>query len=467
MRQTKIKYLECYEPLLTGSGKKATVSREEMMRRLLDGEDVNLAEMGVDEYILESGRVSGKTSHDDIAAVNDIVTGVGDVWITRSEDGDIRNTVFASILVTITNMGFSYSNKATTDFKVSYSPFEVTYNANGNKIQFFGINKDINRTKGKMAPSGKLQRVIVEEANEVDDPMYLDALLSTAVRFFDVGSKMVFRYNPPPLKQHWCFKYFAGRVKKGAKKIYATWEDLARENLLTPATVAEILSMKKNDPLMYRYWYLGEVVNFSGMIYPQFSRDKHLRTPVQFFAERDRISELIIGVDEGTINDSTCATALAVFQSGRALVMDCFEIDPLVTGQKAPTEASRELFSWLCNLLGYFPFLQHVPRKWIFECAEGGQQLKLQFVADFGENCTLVTQKSITGDIKRVRSMLAEGVLFFYSEPTKNTTEILMADIEAYVFDEKTGMPKKGQRDDTIDSLEYATKLYYNLPLQT
>ena len=42
-----------------------------------------------------------------------------------------------------------------------------------------------------------------------------------------------------------------------------------------------------------------------------------------------------------------------------------------------------------------------------------------------------------------------------------------MADIENYVFDEKTNTIKKGQRDDTIDSLEYATKLYYDMPITT
>ena len=41
-----------------------------------------------------------------------------------------------------------------------------------------------------------------------------------------------------------------------------------------------------------------------------------------------------------------------------------------------------------------------------------------------------------------------------------------MQDIENYVFDEKTNQIKKGQRDDTIDSMEYATKLYYDAPLQ-
>ncbi|MFQ7077323.1 MAG: hypothetical protein ACLRSW_04970 [Christensenellaceae bacterium] len=105
-----------------------------------------------------------------------------------------------------------------------------------------------------------------------------------------------------------------------------------------------------------------------------------------------------------------------------------------------------------------------VQRRWIFECAEGGQMLRLQFVEDTGEECYLVTNKSIMGDIKRVRSMLSEGILFHVADNV-NTMQ-LIEDIENYVFDEKTNQVKKNQRDDTIDSMEYATKLYYDAPIR-
>ena len=92
--------------------------------------------------------------------------------------------------------------------------------------------------------------------------------------------------------------------------------------------------------------------------------------------------------------------------------------------------------------------------------------LRLQFAADSGEETYLVTNKSIMGDIKRVRSMLSERILFFHSDVNVNTIQ-LIEDIENYVFDDKTGDIKKQQRDDTIDSLEYATKLYYDAPVAT
>ena len=90
--------------------------------------------------------------------------------------------------------------------------------------------------------------------------------------------------------------------------------------------------------------------------------------------------------------------------------------------------------------------------------------LRLQFAEDSGEDTCLVREKSIIGDIKRVRSMLSEKILYFHVAENVNTIQ-LIEDIENYVFDEKTGDVKKQQRDDTIDILEYATKLYYNTPL--
>ena len=92
--------------------------------------------------------------------------------------------------------------------------------------------------------------------------------------------------------------------------------------------------------------------------------------------------------------------------------------------------------------------------------------LRLQFNEESGEETYLVKNKSIMGDVKRVRSMLSEKILFFHLDKSVNTIQ-LVEDIENYVFDEKTGDIKKQQRDDTIDSLEYATKLYYDAPLFT
>lgn len=212
---------------------------------------------------------------------------------------------------------------------------------------------------------------------------------------------------------------------------------------------------------------MGQITATNGLVYPQFRRDKHVVNIYQLLANGDRVIELVLGLDEGTVNDSTCVTPLAIMGSGKAVVLDCLEIDPLVIGQQSPAQQSRALIKYQAELMNKFSFLRYVRRRWIFECAEGGQMLRLQFEADtYGnEECINVGNKNIMGDIKRVRSMLSEGVLFFHVDVNVNT-ETLISDIENYVFDEKTNTIKKRQRDDTIDSMEYATKLYYDAPLE-
>ena len=109
----------------------------------------------------------------------------GDIWYCRSEENTIRRSIFQSMQSTLRMRGFTLSNRNDTDFKVSSSPFEIKCNKTGNVCQFFAINKDIDRTKAMTPPSGRLKRVMLEEANEPNDKIYVEALRSTALRYMD------------------------------------------------------------------------------------------------------------------------------------------------------------------------------------------------------------------------------------------------------------------------------------------
>lgn len=416
----------------------------------------------IHEIVEPSGRCTAKSTSNEIAAITLMTQSkYNNIWYCRAEKGDIRETVFSSMISTIQLMELDKY------FEWSLSPFQITCLTTGAKCYFSGINgktdDDVTATKGFTPQFKTLAMCILDEADQVKHPNHITAWESTAVRFLLQEGKMVFAYNPPMTKSHWANKFFGDKIKNGATKIYATWEDI--KALLNPKTIEIIEKFKNDDPEYYKYWYLGESVNFRGMVYPQFKREKHITNIYKLLAQGDKVSELILGLDEGTVNDSTCVTALAVMYSGKAVVLDCFENDPLIAGQQSPSEQSRALAGFLNGLLIKFQFLQYTPRRWIFECAEGGQMLRLQFMADTGEECLLVTNKNIMGDVKRVRSMLSEGILLFHTDINVNTMQ-LVEDIENYVFDEKTNKIKAQQRDDTIDSLEYATKLYYDAPLQ-
>lgn len=417
----------------------------------------------VSEIVEPSGRCSAKSTSNEIAAVCAMLqSSRNNIWYCRAEKGDIRETVFSSMISTIQMMGVDKL------FEWSLSPFRITCLTTGAICYFWGINgktdDDVTATKGFTPQYKTLAMCILDEADQVKHPNHITAWESTAVRFLLPQGKTVFAYNPPMSKSHWAHKFFGDKVKNGATRIYTTWEDIRR--LLNQKTVAQIEKFRHDDPEYYRYWYLGESVLFRGMVYPQLKREKHVTNIYKLLSDGDRVSEVILGLDEGTVNDSTCVTALAVMYSGRAVVLDCFENDPLVAGQQSPSEQSRALIGFLNELLAKFPFLQFVRRRWNFECAEGGQMLRLQFQAESGEECLLVGNKNIMGDVKRVRSMLSEGILLFHVDVNVNTMQ-LIEDMENYVFDEKTNQIKKQQRDDTIDSLEYATKLYYDAPMKT
>lgn len=417
----------------------------------------------VTEIVEPSGRNSGKSTHNEILAASLMrQSRYNNVWYCRAEKNDIRDTVYSSLMSTIQMMGLE------KEFKYSVSPFRITHKRTGAICYFDGINgktnDDLTATKGFTPQHKTLALCILDEADQVKHYNHITGWTSTAARFLLPEAKTIFAYNPPMARSHWVYKFFGDKIKNGATQIYSTWEDI--RGLLSERVISDILKFKRDDPEYYRYWYLGEPVNFRGMVYPQFSRVKHCINIFEYLAKNpnDHVDELILGLDEGTVNDSTCVTPLACLRSGKAVVLDCLEIDPLVIGQLSPAQASRRLIQWLDELIAKFPFLKYIPRKWIFECAEGGQMLRLQFYEDSGEETYLVTDKSVMGDIKRVRSMLSENILLFHVADNVNTIT-LIEDIENYVFDEKTGDVKKQQRDDTIDSLEYATKLYFNAPI--
>ena len=419
-------------------------------------------ENGTHRFVAVGGRYSGKTTTIIEEAMDGFITIDGaNIVLARADDCDFRKTTFATVKKELHKFGIAQY------CSIPKRVGDITFLPNGNIIRFIATGGDEHRTKGLDFEKGYVHRFIHDEAQELSEAFEVKGAEKTLLRLMGETTKWIYIYNPPPNKGEFANVYFPELVRtKRAIQMYSSWEDIYK--LLDAEVVAEILKDKEQDYNYYLYEYMGQVVASKGLVYPQFRRDKHVTNIYTLMAQGDRVSEVVFGLDEGTVYDSTCVTALAIMHSGKAVVLDCFENDPLIAGQQSPSQQSRALINFTNELLEKFPFLAYVPRRWIFECAEGGQMLMLQFEEDTHgtEDCQKVTQKNIMGDIKRVRSMLSEGVLLFHIADNVNT-ERLCADIENYVFDEKTNTVKKGQRDDTIDSLEYATKLYYDSPIIT
>lgn len=444
--------------------------RAEVMKRLLsgDGSGLNLNDLGIKKYLLYSGRSSGKTYADEEATALDLVQGGrGDVWYTRAELGDIRNSIFTSMQQTLHRMGMTVSDGPGALWRAKLSPFELICNKNGNRIQFFAINKDINRSKGFTPPSGVLKRVIVEEANEMDDSKYITALETTAVRYLRAQSKIVLRSNPAETRQHWSVSYFDELIRGGATRIYTTWEDLARCNKLSIATVAEILKMKRDNPLFYRYWYLGEIVKLSGLVFPQFDREKHIKHFVAT-SERRRVvditSRVIIAGDAANKNDATCFGALLELKMGNVgalLLADALYYDPKINGQKDDVEMARIVCDWYENVCNKYPGIDLKRTIGTVDNANWNLIQMLQRSRAMGHfKWYPASNKSIMRDVNRLRVGFRENMIIFNDAPDNQVCEIIR-EIENYVYDDKTGQIKANQSDHGIDMLKYGTYVVY------
>lgn len=444
-----------------------------LRKRLLSGEMVDPREFGVKEIVLKGGRISGKTMNDEEAALLDLLSPeVGDVWYCRSEENTIRRSIFQSMQATIARHGFSLSNKSNTDFKVSYSPFEIKCNLTGNICQFFSINKDINRTKGHFPPSGRLKRVMLEEANEPDGREYVEALKSTALRFMDEMGKIVYRYNPPPGLAHWANIYFpTERVQGGAELIHSTWEDIV--DFLDPVIISEIVKMRKDDPVHYAYWYGGEVVSLEGLVIWSFDRKTHVipLAEVQRQIVRNiyfQPVQMFYGVDSGLKQDATAVSAWALFPDSRLIKLSTFYLNIAErrrrTGEKGVSHTDQVVLmvDWYKDFrkrMGEYGISIPAPERerWCFDGAAMTQDLMLEFEKATHFLTTAVTDKDVERDNARLINSYRSGMLYFLDLPEN---EVSVKEYETFARDENNEIPE-GQSDHTIDADKYATYEYY------
>lgn len=440
--------------------------------KLLRGEDIDASELGVKTFVLKGGRISGKTVNDEEATVPDFFDKEpGDIWYCRSEENTIRRSIFQSMQSTLRTEGFTLSNRTDTDFKISNAPFEIKCNRTGNVCQFFAINKDIDRTKSMTPPSGRLKKVMLEEANEPDDKKYVEALKSTALRYMDEMSKISFRYNPPPSINHWANQYYPQMIKRGATLINPSWEDIAE--LLDPVVIADILKMKQEDPVHYAYWYGGEIVSMEGLVIWSFDRNKHL-LPLHELQRRIvrniyyQPTYMFYGVDSGLKKDATAVSAWALYPDGKLIKLSTFWLDIGAERRRTGIKGISHTDQVVWMVEEYKKFREQMSEygiqvpdasreRWCFDGAALTQDLMLEFEKATHFSTKAVTDKDIERDNARLVNSYRSGQLFILDIPAN---QISVEELETFAYDEENEIPE-GQSDHTIDADKYATYEYY------
>ena len=472
-----IKIPKIYEPLFRPNHTREELAKftdsykASLRKRILAGEELDLSAIGLKTFVLYGGRSSGKTKNDEYSTAELFFGKPGDIWYCRSEQADIRLSIFQSLQSTLFSMGFTLSDHKSTDFKVTRSPYEIICNRTGNRCQFLAINKDINRTKGYEPPTGRLKKVILEEANEPDSKIYVEALKSTALRFCDEESKLVFRYNPPPNLRHWANDYYPRLIREGAEGIRSTWRDIS--DFLEPTQIADILELKENDPVHYAYWYEGEILNLEGRVIWSFDRNKHLISLAEL--QRKIVKDIFYqpvcmfyGVDSGLKRDATVVSAWGLYPDGRLIKLSTLYIkineylrktglnglshsDQAVLVAEWHEKFKIKMQDWGINIP------DKVCERWCFDGAALTQDLMLEFRKLTGFNCIPVTNKDVERDIARLVNAYRSGKLIVL-DIEDNQPSII--EYETFVRDEE-GKIGEGQDDHSIDADKYATYDYY------
>lgn len=446
----------CYKPIWDSNPPKKVTAEDKKIFASLGKEPLGV----INEYVLQSGRITGKTTTAaDYCFFRFLTIPGANIVVTRAEQNDIRSTVYAAfekIIFKLTN------GKPKGLFKMNKSPFEIVNLVNGNRIIFLAINADVNRSKGLEIPIGYIDVVWHEECNENDGFVYIDSANKTFLRFFKKESKIIYAFNTEQIPAHWSNIKFKELIHSGkAIKVYGTWVDIAK--LLDTATIQKILEDRANDLDYYRWQYLGHVVMMKGLVFRQFKRNKHIVLELgNIDVLQDSIASIILSIDGANKNDATACGALCVLNDGRILVLDSLYYDPLKEGQIDDVNLSKLICEWWTKFLFKYPRLKFKQTFGTVDNANWNLLQMLQGTSTLGYfDWIPATNKKVLRDTKRLQNLFGQDIILLYCPADKSTDCWQGRDeLESYVYDEKTGEIAKNQRDHFIDMLKYGTFAY-------
>ena len=376
---------------------------------------------------------------------------------------NIRRSIFTSFLATANMLGVEQY------FKSSLNPLEITCIKTGAKCYFRAVNgktaEDLNATKGFSPNNPHLAVFCLDEANEVKSKDHVRAAETTAMKFMNADGKIIYSYNPPPVRTHWAHQYFRTEIENGAIEIKTTYKDI--QKLLPPALLESIEKMRVDEPKQFAYWYLGEMISLEGLVLYTFKPERNLisldkfRSMVQYGGYAPLY--IIYGVDSGVVKDPTSVCAWAVMSDGTLMKLSTLYLNPKDRGEPIPnSEQCREILQWYKTFQAQMrafgiPMPGAYNECWVFDSAVVTQDLMIELRNKSGFHCLAVENKNIERDIKRLQNGYFRGIFKILDIPENQPS---LKEIEGFVYDENNKIPD-GQADHTIDADKYATAHYY------
>lgn len=426
-------------------------------------------------FLLSSGRVSGKSSALVIMwwlHINKFPN--DDIMILQATTVEIADSLINEIESFLEKSGYDVGPDETHEWVIPKSKDIVYRRGQVGQTYFRALtdSKGGQRTRG-IKTRHKLSLVMFEEAQKNKDANSLKQAIATFVRQLDVGAKMIIVGNNESVG-HWFIDYVNEiRMDKEWCYIYACYKDIW--NLLNKQTQDMIESMARTNPVEYRRIYLGDIyASTSDVVFPQFNRAKHYKLAKDINKD-SRFSNLIVGVDHATTNDTFAIVPVAILNDGTTQTLEVCYDDPEETNRTlAPTEQ--------CEILD--EFMDFLDKKYrliangvnIIISVDGAAttfRAQLSHTQRTSKNAVLWRKIIIRGftlkkkdtNLGVLRNAFHYGVLTILNEGYKTwngelNQHRLCHEIESQRF--KNGKLDPKIKNDLCDALEYGVIPYYS-----
>lgn len=409
----------------------------------------------VKHIILTSGRAGTKSSYAAIKADYQLVSDAhGSVVVLRKHHNKLRKTVYKEMLRGINRLQIPKDR-----FLITKSPMEITYKKHGTTIYFSGSD-GIDDTKGIIDEDKPIKLVIIDEATEFfDDGEGEDELSNieaTFVRGNSSGFQMIYLYNPPKNPNaainHWCKKM---EKRDDCIHIHTDYRDVPVE-WLGQDLIDSAEAMKKADPKMYRWVWLGQAVGVDELIYYMFG-DKNREKP----EKGRRYDTAYIGGDYGQQNATTYqAFGLDTYKKKFQGLGEYYHSGRESGRQKSPSEYASDLVEFMDDLHEkydirvFYIFLDPSAKGLAEEVRRATRNLEYSVLIRDAEN-------DVALGISRVQKALAFDIL-----KVSPSQENAIREFGIYEYDKKSiekGKEAPIKEDDhCMDAIRYAVMGAWN-----
>lgn len=189
--------------------------------------------------------------------------------VLRQVASTLKNSIYAELIAAYTDMGLE------ADFDPLKSPLQITNKTTGVQFIFAGLD-DVEKLKSIR----NIDRILIEEATELESPEILDQL-RLRVRGFK-QKQITLCYNPIN-KFHWLNTEIHEKLPEKHRIFKSTYRDNLKLLEKDPEYGEYIESLKFSNPNYYKVYGLGEWgQNVEGLIWPDYQVVKAMPIP-QFY----------------------------------------------------------------------------------------------------------------------------------------------------------------------------------------